>query len=117
MKILGVKLIKKDNSFLSLKESFARVFIFEFYIFILPALPLIPFIGPLICLFLIYYWFFSCLSDPESQNPYDKVYQTLYISDGEKVTRAKWIVGINVGCAVLLILAVLTYLLLEIILK
>jgi hypothetical protein len=49
--------------------------------------------------FLIWGW---CLFDKKQQNIYDKINDVIYVSENENEKRAKWVIGLNCGCMVII---------------
>ena len=102
MKYIGIKAVKADGNLLTLSEALIRHLTFIFALGFASGFQIIPFIGPLISLavqFLIWGW---CLFDKKQQNIYDKINDVIYVSENENQTRARWAVGLNCGCMLII---------------
>ena len=110
MKYVGIKIVKEDGSYLTKSEAAIRQIAFSGMLYVVIMLGAIPFIGPLLSLIgqaIIYGW---CLFDKNKQNLYDKLYNNYYEAEGEKTSRAKWIIGITAIVYFIAFTAIISYL-------
>jgi uncharacterized RDD family membrane protein YckC len=112
MRIVGIKIIKEDGSLLSFNEAFARFFIYSLGSAIAGVLSYVPVVGGILSSIASICWSGWCLYDKKKQNLYDKIFNNIYVSENEKTTISKVVVGcyfVFLVLAMLLITAVAFY--------
>jgi len=104
MKLVGIKTTKENGNLLTIRESLIRNTVYLLMVFFVTVIQIIPIIGLIISLILYPLFFTYCLKDSKKQNLYDKIFNNIYISDNEKTTLSKIVVGC--GCSFFILAAI-----------
>lgn len=106
MRFIGIKISKEDGNFLSFGEASIRFVVYQAVVHVILFLLIIPIIGWMAFPILLFLWVGWCLFDKKKQNPYDKVFNSVYTPKNENKTAAKFVVGCCCGAQLLLFISI-----------